>query len=496
MNKNILFLPLISCALLTSCAGEDANKTIEPPQQAEGRSITFEVEPLGVETKSTSTKVSVRPTDASDGLEWTNNEEVSFLFYESEANQFESTFTVKKDLMGNVSMTGSRPATAGNYHVIAMSPKGDYFKDASFESTLSIPQTQTQTGSNYSHLTDYVYLYSHPTTKLAVDASGNTSGEFPLQFNPLNSLVRFDIVNESSKKVTLNSITIKLSGGGVLYTTATVQEGLGELTYSGAVDDMTLELSNASIEGGIATPFVAYMAAWSSNNSGNLEINLNITPDGETARDITYDLNNVLFESGLRTHIGLNIEADDVTQNVYDNLGEEVINSLTYKTYTYTPPSGLTITWMMTNYNYLNNYDGYNGYVNSCPADWSAPTTTNIDALLNHMTSFPAATSLFKDALIGPSYYRASGTAVSSNFAPIIDDVLIFVSGSNRSYYQPSICGPFSAQYTYYGTINTISNSIAYSSEQIYVNDNSGYICTMGPRYEARIFPIRCVKYN
>jgi hypothetical protein len=484
MNKNILFLPLISCALLTSCAGEDANKTIEPPKQAEGRSITFEVEPLGVETKSTSTKVSVRPADASDGLEWTNNEEVSFLFYESEENQFESTFTVKKDMLGNVSMTGSRPATAGNYHVIAMSPKGDYFKDASFESTLSIPQTQTQTGSTYGHLTDYVYLYSHPATKLAVDASGNTSGEFPLLFNPLNSLVRFDIVNESTTKVTLNSITIKFSGGGVLYTSATVQEGLGTLEYSGEVSDMTLGLSNASINGGVATPFVAYMAAWSSKASGTLEIQLNITPDGESTRTLIYDLDNVLFEEGLRTHIELNIAAGDVGYVFEAGLGEETVESLSYRTYTYIPPHGKPITWMMTNYAYNTANDGYRAYSTSCPADWSIPSTSHINDLFAHFSSYPGLAALFRDSQTGPDRYVSS---YGASFRPDPDNLncLYFTTNVVSNW----VSGAANGRRVDGGVYNYVTNAPVSVSISI-TNTKIGI-----PAYDnSYIYPVRCVK--
>jgi len=319
MNKRLLFLPLISCALLTSCAGEDANEAIEVPKVTGGRSITFEVEPLSVETKSLSTKVNVVPTPTSDGLEWTN-EEVSFLFYENENKQFESTFTVTKDFLGAISMIGYRPATEGNYRVIALSPKGDYFKDASFNSTIEIQQSQTQNGRTYGHLTDCVYLYSHTNTLLDIDEKGDVvNGNFPLQFNPLNSLVRFDIFNESTKRVMLNSIKIHLGGDGVLYTAATLHEGAGTLQYSNEVDDMTLLLDNASINGGAGSPYIAYLAVWESNASGTLEIHLNYTPDGETARTEIYDLNAVFFESGLRTHIELNIEDDEIS-DIPDNV--------------------------------------------------------------------------------------------------------------------------------------------------------------------------------
>ena len=477
MNKKILFLSLISCALLTSCAGEDTKETTGTPQPVQGKSVTFEVAPLSVETKSLSTKVNVKPTPTSDNLEWTE-EQVSFLFYDNPDKQFESTFSVKPGLMGGATLTGDRPATQGAYHVIALSPKGDYFKDTSFESILSIPNPQTQNGSTYGHLTDYMYLYSNSVELLNVQANGDLSGSFPLQFNPLNSLVRFDIVNESSKRVTLNSITIQLGGSGVLYTSAKLHEGQGTLDYSGIVTTMTLDLSDAWINGGVTTPFSAYMAAWESGASGNLEIHLNITPDGESPRSVIYDLNNVLFESGQRTHIELNVTEGDVLHNIHDDINEEIINSYSYYTYTFTPPSGQSITWMMTNYNNHLPNNGYDIRSVTCPSQWSSPSVVNVTDLRDQLNKFPALVDEFKNKTIGPPYYyklyaSSAYIAESANGRLYITSNELTVPSGNI-YQSVTLIANNSAGSTMYLTPFAVQNSIGYYT----------------------IFPVRCVKIN
>ena len=483
MNKKILFLPLIGCTLLSSCVGEDTNETIEVPKVIGGRSITFEVEPLSVETKSLSTKVNVVPTPTSDGLEWTN-EEVSFLFYESDEKQLESPFTVTvtNPLIGSptVSMTGERPATEGNYHVIAISPANEnHFAASDFTTILEISQPQTQNGSTYAHLSDNIFLYSHSSTLLKIDAGGDVDGTFPLQFNPLNALVRFDIVNKSTKQVTLNKITIKLGGDGKLFTTAKLHVGNGSLEYSNDVTEMTLNLSDASINGNATSPFIAYMAAWKSNTPAALEIKLNITPEGETARDLIYDLDNVLFEEGVRTHIELDIEAGDVLLNVEDNIGEEVINSLTYKTYTYTPPSGHSITWMMTNNNYNSTRDGYEPYARNCPSSWKAPSSTQVTELRAHFVSNPAIIPHFYNAIQGPSYYYSND---NTSWLPASSNKHTITSASTSSQTWPG--GTTAYRSEGFGYSLTSSDPVSPISYNV-VNPNVWYV-----------YPVRCVKLS
>jgi len=486
MNKKLLFLPLISCALLTSCAGEDTKETTGVvPQPVQGKSITFEVAPLSVETKSLSTKVDVKPSATSDELAWTN-EQVSFLFFENENKQFETTFevTVREQLIppAIISMKGDRPATKGEYHVIALSPAGNYFKDASFQSTLEIPEPQEQDGSSLAHLSDYIYLYSHPTTLLSVNASGSVvNGSFPLEFQPLNSLVRFDVYNESTKRVTLNSISIKFSSGGSLYTSASLQEGSGALTYSDAVETMTLDLTNASINGGAATPFAAYMAAWESNNTGSLEIILNISPDGENAKSLIYDLNNVSFERAKRTHIDLNIEEGDVQPLI--EIGEFDYNSLTYKTYSYSPVSGSSISWMMTNLNYTANRFGFDTYVRNCPPNWRAPLRAELNNLTAHLATNPHILSLFADAQLGPSYYIENAWGSMNT---VQNNKLYFSAGE---YVQRTVSSLYFCYENYITSID--SSDLAVDPD---VHEVAWYNRDTGVLTPSILTPVRCVK--
>jgi hypothetical protein len=388
MNKKLLFLPLIGCALFASCTEEgvnDRNNQTELPKQAQGKTVTFKAEPLSVETKSLSTKVEVVPNGNNDDLKWTN-ETVSFFFVDGAAKKI---YTDEADV--SVSLWGAEmdvtvPEDAGTYDIYAISPSGSYFTTGT--TTLTI-DNQTQTGNDLSHLSPYVFLYSNPSTKLVVDENKNSTGDIPLSFDILSSLIRFDIANNSNTAVTINSITIKFAGDGTLYKTATLNDFDGSLTYNGEThDEMALTLTGASLAANSSNPFSAYMAVFPSGGDGTLEITLNIT-SGDTTFPLVYECSAVEFLVGNRTFIEVAIEGfpiPDIHGDIYDRVG-----SADYKVQIYnTGNNNSQQVWMIENssegeytspalsagayYNYINKH-------NACPGDWRVPTRLEFEAL-------------------------------------------------------------------------------------------------------------------
>jgi hypothetical protein len=394
MNKKLLFLPLISCALLASCTEEGANDTnnqTELPKQAQGKTVTFKAAPLSVETKSLSTKVEVVPNGNNDDLKWTN-ETVSFFFLDGAAKKI---YTDEADV--SVSIWGAEmdvtiPEDPGTYDIYAISPSGSYFTTG--KTTLTI-DNQTQTGNDLSHLSPYVFLYSNPSTKLMVDENKNSTGEIPLSFDILSSLIRFDIVNNSNTAVTLNSITLKFAGGGTLYKTATLNDFDGTLTYNGEThDEIALTLTGASLAANSSNPFSAYMAAFPSNGQGDLLIDLEIKANGYS-HTIEYKLADFEIFKGKRLYVGLDILAGDVLPNHKETM--KIIGTKNYPTVDYpTSMDGSLQCWSLSwsaegNPSYTVVHASFGIYNQSnkksaCPDPWRLPTyddITNLRAYLN-----------------------------------------------------------------------------------------------------------------
>jgi len=350
MSKKLLLLPLISCVLLASCTEEGANDTtIELPKQAQGKTITFKASPLSVETKSLSTKVEVIPNGNSDDLEW-SDEAVSFFFYDNIARKQFFDEAIVTPIFGGADMDVTVPEDEGSYGVYAISPSGSYFTDNRSTTTLTI-DNQTQDGTDLSHLSPYVFLYSHPENKLEVDNKGNSIGDIPLNFDVLASLIRFDVVNNSNTAVTLNSITVKFDGGGTLYKTATLNDLDGTLSYGNSEvhGEMTLTLENASLiaNAGASRAYRAYMATFPSNGKGDLLIDLNVTANG-VSFTIEYKLADSEILEGKRLYVGLDIIATDIPNadgSKYMTNGNNM-----YLTYQYpTTLTGGLQTWMIEN---------------------------------------------------------------------------------------------------------------------------------------------------
>jgi len=393
MNKKLLFLPLISCALLASCTEEganDKNNQTELPKQAQGKTVTFKAAPLSVETKSLSTKVDVIPNGNNDDLEWTD-ESVSFGFFDGSNIIFdEATVT---PVFGGARMDVTIPEDPGTYSVYAISPSGSYFTDNRATTALTI-DNQTQVGTDLSHLSPYVFLYSNPSTKLVVDENKNSTGDIPLSFDVLSSLIRFDIVNNSSTEVTLNSITIKFNGSqehSALYKTVILNDLDGTFSYSTynvvKASDLTLMLTDLSLQP--TNDFAAYMAAFPTNGQGDLLIDLNITANGFTS-PILYELKETQLLSGNRLYVQLDIESEQVPN--YDGTKNMTIGNNTYKTYEYpTGENGAYQIWMVTNSiegsdlpvpGDFGHYYRSNAASIACPNPWNVPTSSMIETLI------------------------------------------------------------------------------------------------------------------
>ena len=318
MNKKLLFLPLISCALLVSCTEEgtnDPNNTSEFPKQAQGKTVTFKAAPVSIETKSASTKVNIKPNGESDVLEWAQSgDAVSVLFDAGVSKQYYTDFTVEPVSGGFELSGGNIPRTEGNYKVYAIYPAGNYFVgNYADESVLTIPrvQTQTQNSGSYSHLKDFLFLYGGTSQNIAVDSESNSVGDYELNFTPKVSLLRFDITNSSNKNVTLNHVKISFERSVGLHKTATLNEKTGVLTPSlfDSHADMTLNLPTPTLTSSITTPYSAYMVVFNTPVTDKLLIVLNVTVDGET-EDILFELPDTTFGVGEKTQIGLEIDAD------------------------------------------------------------------------------------------------------------------------------------------------------------------------------------------
>ena len=438
MNKKLLFLPLIGCALFASCTEEGANDTnnqTELPKQAQGKTVTFKAAPLSVETKSLSTKVEVIPNGNNDDLEWTD-ESVSFGFFDGSNIIFdEATVT---PVFGGARMDVTIPEDPGTYSVYAISPSGSYFTDNRATTALTI-DNQTQVGNDLSHLSPYVFLYSNPSTKLVVDENKNSTGEIPLSFDIISSLIRFDIVNNSSTEVTLNSITIKFDGDGTLYKTATLNDLLGTLTYNGAThNEMTLTLDNASLAANSSNPFSAYMAAFPSNGQGDLLIDLNITANGFQGI-IAYIVTGSDISSGDRFYVGLNIINTDIPDG--SNIMKNGDNW--YRTFDFpSGPDGSFQTWMIQNsverpstYSSLGYGSFYNRNTrsNACVSPWRLPTLDEYKALAQSLTipiyrnawlSDKSPNSKYVGSMYGEETYYSMHWS-SSNLLAVLDNATL-----------------------------------------------------------------------
>jgi len=408
MNKNLLFLPLISCALLVSCTEEganDPNNTSAFPKEAQGKTVTFKAAPVSIETKSVSTKVNIKPNDDSDILEWAQSgDAVSVLFDAGVSKEYYTDFTVVPVSGGFELAGGQVPETEGNYKVYAISPAGNYFVgNNADESVLTIPrvQTQTQNSGSYSHLKDFLFLYGGTSQNIAVDSEGNSVGDYELNFTPKVSLLRFDITNKSDKTVKLNHIKISFEGGVGLHKTATLTEKTGGLAVSifDSHADMTLQLPQPTLSSSITTPYSAYMAVFNTSVSDKLLIDLNVTVDGDT-EDIRFELESVTFNIGEKTHIVL-----DIAEDYFDHTPQQPVFELTW--------NRVIQSSIIRASSGDNIFVSYNDLSSACPTSW---LPLNIDNLRRYNLSLGNIAIDYSHAPITGHWDISSNRIVDFNY--------------------------------------------------------------------------------
>jgi len=92
-NKYALTYPLLALSLvLGSCSQEEGDNTF--PEDSQRKTITFTVNPVTAETKDISTRVSLNTgsSNGNDGLDWVNNDKVSFYFIGENYNNVKNLF--------------------------------------------------------------------------------------------------------------------------------------------------------------------------------------------------------------------------------------------------------------------------------------------------------------------------------------------------------------------------------------------------------------------
>jgi Bacterial surface proteins containing Ig-like domains len=188
-----------------------------------------------------------------------------------------------------------------------------------------------------------------------------------------------------------------------------------------AVDE-TLELS-ATINPAGAVGAIE----WSSSDDAVASVDENGVVTGVSSGDavITATVDGTEIKSTLLVRVGV------------AGVGIETINAITYQTYTYTPPAGNAITWLMTNFDNTSTYNGYLSVAVTCSNDWNAPNLSDINNLFDHFDINPSIFELFLAAQTGPALYLKSYT--STNFAPVYNNTLYITTSNSSEAYADNI---------------------------------------------------------
>jgi hypothetical protein len=448
MNFRILISRLLSAFsllvfvfVLSSCSKDDS-----VPENNTGRQrITFKANPIVTETNSISTRVSVTPGDinGNDALSWTNNESISVNFGNSTA--FSETFNVTLEEGGYASLTGDGPDENGAYNIYAISPantscfQGGVLGDA----ILSIAQTQEQDGENYNHLSKYVYMHASSETPITIDNNGY-NGDVTLDFDLLTSLLRFDIINNSSTDVTLEHIKISfLQNGGTLYNEIKLDEESGAISTNGVAthSDMSLTFSDADLTGG--NSFIGYMCLFPTGGSGDLIVDLSVTYDENKTTTIKYAiLNAPALLAGNRYVVPLDIQ--DMDFHLYEIIGDK-----SYLCYDYDGTIWMVENLALETYGCIKEYNEnpemVNGYYYTwsraqsiCSGDWELPSLAQWDALKNIVNADPTdAGKWWTQTAYGAfaGVYNAQGGGLWSGWGDVDSWASWWVSGTEGAYY-------------------------------------------------------------
>ena len=166
-------------------------------------------------------------------------------------------------------------------------------------------------------------------------------------------------------------------------------------------------------------------------------------------------------------------------------VGSETINDLTYKTYTYTPPMGTTVTWMMNNYNSSAPMFGYTNATMTCPLGWYPPSLTDLENLRVHMTTFPEIATLFIDNTEGPDYIVTNSASGQSTQYVYQRDLRIV----SENKYNGGGSG-----YTAMVVTGLRVKEIPFACDVVPLN--SSYFFTNPHSQQHFYYPARCVKPN
>jgi hypothetical protein len=437
-NKYILAYPLFALSfVLGSCSQEGDNDL--PEKSSQRKTITFTANPVTAETKGISTRVGLVPgnEDGDDELKWVNNEKVSIKFA-GDNSEIKETFTVK--VTGDIaSITGLPPATEDVYQIRAISPdKDSHFPNGGY-TTLTIPDVQTQDIFN-KHLSEYIYMYAYPGGTISVDGAERATGDIELDFDLLTSLLRFEIINNSTSDVTLSNIKISFPSGqsAKLYKNVILNEEDGSLVTQGQQthgSGMTLNLSDAFL--GNTDSSIGYMSIFPTTSVSTLDIDLTIkTTDGRT-KTISYTVTSApIFESKSRYTIALDFNESDLEPSIEDMTGLEDIGGKKYVVYKYKTTTE-EISWMVTPAKFTSHDFDYATNHDLCPDSWRAPTVADLQDLQSQFTKYPEAKTLFIDN--SPTYNQFNDrwfSKVDGTFEYVVGNVLLFADNPNRFKHQ------------------------------------------------------------
>ena len=385
-NKYALTYPLLALSLvLGSCSQEEGDNTF--PEDSQRKTITFTVNPVTAETKDISTRVSLNTgsSNGNDGLDWVNNDKVSFYFIGENYNNVKKTFTVS--VGGTTTITGETPETEGDYTIFAISPyKSTYFPTYG-STTLTIPASLTQdpdpANLTHNHLSDYIYMYANPSNIISVDGAKNaTGGDIALDFNLLISLLRFEIVNNSSSDIKLQSVSISYPDEAAkLYSTLELDENNYTFSPTNASHEkMTLNFSDIALASGNGSG--GYLPIFPTTIASALNVDVNITRTNNKKHTIPFVINDIqALEAGSRYIIPLTIIDTDIPAPSFDD------DFLEYDGYLYTPndyvQSGVTdIKWH--NGAAYRSQTTFTYYSNPCPDNYELLIYEHLPELPGH----------------------------------------------------------------------------------------------------------------
>jgi len=403
-NKYVLTYPLLSLGLvLGSCSQEDNG--LIPEIGSQNKTITFTVNPVTAETKDISTRVTVESTGRYfDNLKWEDDDQVTFYFLSESFREAIRTFTVSVD-GSTTSITGGYPSAVDEYKIRALYPHNasNFSGSATY---LTIPAEQTHKDDN-SHLSDFIFMYARPEGTVRVDAEGNATGSnIALDFELLTSLLRFDITNESSSEITLQSVSISYpeGSGAVLVHQAVLNEEEGSVSpRSGSSyvhSTQTLKFSDFELQEGDETQ--GFLSVFPTTSAAALHIDLNILLSDGTPCSILYVINNIqALLAGNRYSIPLTVFDSDLPAispfptTFYDGY------EYTHLDYFHDFPAVVNINSM--SYIPVNNYNAY-----ACPDGFHLFTSS-------HLPSDLYARSQLIMTLFGETTYYSHGTVNNGN---------------------------------------------------------------------------------